>query len=211
MAIAGQGDRSVSRVSVAMGVRMRVAQLQSDRIFGLLDGRVPPTTGCARMTEPNAKCQWKLRAPVVAATLAALVAAGALAQGTPVGGQTTTPNGTGLLRGVAVDSVHGMSAAGAERPLVGAEGVPGLRLASAGDGRLHLVGSQMSGCVRYLVDGHEFPTYSPDDADTFIRPSEIGGVEVYEPGEVPADLAVGPGTASCTIAVIWTKAYLGVY
>jgi Carboxypeptidase regulatory-like domain len=90
-------------------------------------------------------------------------------------------------------------------------GVPGLRLASARNGRLYLVGSQMSGCVRYIVDGHEFPTYSPDDADTFIRPSEIGGVEVYEPGEVPADLAVGPGTASCTIAVIWTKPYLGVY
>lgn len=90
-------------------------------------------------------------------------------------------------------------------------GVPGLRLRSARNGRLYLVGSQMNGCVRYIVDGHEFPTYSPDDADTFIRPNEIGGVEVYEPGEAPADVAVGPATASCTIAVIWTKPYLGVY
>ncbi len=90
-------------------------------------------------------------------------------------------------------------------------GVPGLRLASARDGRLYLVGSHMDGCVRYIVDGHPFPTYSPDDADTFIHPSEIAGMEVYEPGEAPAEVAVGPGTASCTIAVIWTKVHLGVY
>jgi hypothetical protein len=90
-------------------------------------------------------------------------------------------------------------------------GVPGLRLASARNGRLYLVGSHMDGCVRYILDGHQFPTYSPDDADTFIHPSEIAGMEVYEPGEAPAEVAVGPGTASCTIAVIWTKVYLGVY
>lgn len=81
----------------------------------------------------------------------------------------------------------------------------------AGDTARVVLAVPFDGCVRYVIDGRTFPTYKPDDLDTYVRPNTIAGVEVYEPGTAPPEIAFGPDLATCTIAVIWTKAFLGLY
>lgn len=90
-------------------------------------------------------------------------------------------------------------------------GVSGLTLSGLPDGRLYLTSSHLDGCIRYLVDGQQFPQYQPDDIDTLVLPNSIGGIEVYEPGEAPGEIAYGPGVATCTVIVIWTKTMLRVF
>jgi hypothetical protein len=90
-------------------------------------------------------------------------------------------------------------------------GMPGLALSATPDGRLFLAASRAGGCIRYIVDGQAFPQYNPDDIDTFIRPNTVAGVEVYQPGEAPGEVAYGPAMATCTIVVIWTKTMLRVF
>ena len=90
-------------------------------------------------------------------------------------------------------------------------GLPGLRLSEMPSGRLYLTASRPGGCIRYSVDGQPFPQYQPDDIDILIPPNSLGGVEVYEPGEAPGEVAYGPGVATCTVVVIWTKTMLRVF
>jgi hypothetical protein len=90
-------------------------------------------------------------------------------------------------------------------------GMPGLNLSEMPSGRLYLTASRPNGCIRYIVDGQSFPQYQPDDIDTAIPANNIGGVEVYQPGEAPGEVAYGPGIATCTVVVIWTKTMLRVF
>jgi hypothetical protein len=90
-------------------------------------------------------------------------------------------------------------------------GVSGLTLSELPDGRLYLTSSHLNGCIQYLVDGRQFPQYQPDDIDALVLPNSIGGIEVYEPGEVPGEVANGSGTGTCTVIVIWTKTILRVF
>jgi hypothetical protein len=96
------------------------------------------------------------------------------------------------------------------------DGVPGVRVAYVkGDAVLQSTrgGSIQSptGCVVYVVD--DAPVVSADtgavNIDQYVRASDIGAAEVYQPSEVPGEFAVS-GKTACVTVVIWTKAKLGV-
>jgi hypothetical protein len=59
------------------------------------------------------------------------------------------------------------------------------------------------GCVNYFVDGLPFQAIS-GDANDFVNPREVAGIEVYEASMVPAQFMSNNGQ-SCTTIVIWTK------
>lgn len=59
------------------------------------------------------------------------------------------------------------------------------------------------GCVRYFVDGFLQAQGEPDE---YLSGFEIGAVEVYGTGFVPADFfSFTPGGMPCKAVVIWTK------
>lgn len=58
------------------------------------------------------------------------------------------------------------------------------------------------GCVNYVVDGFQWRS-AGGDANDFVNPREVAGIEVYQASNVPAQF-VEPGQ-SCTTIVIWTK------
>ena len=60
------------------------------------------------------------------------------------------------------------------------------------------------GCVAYLVDRVPFADRPLGSIDTFVKPDDIIGLEVYDAAEAPADLVVAP--MSCAVVVIWTRA-----
>jgi hypothetical protein len=60
------------------------------------------------------------------------------------------------------------------------------------------------GCVGYLIDRMPFTDRPLGSIDSFVRPEDIIGLEVYDPGEVPADLVSAP--MDCSVVVIWTRA-----
>lgn len=59
------------------------------------------------------------------------------------------------------------------------------------------------GCVNYFVDGMPFQAVG-GDANDFVNPREVAGIEVYQPSLVPAQFMSNNGR-SCTTIVIWTK------
>lgn len=70
------------------------------------------------------------------------------------------------------------------------------------------VGSNCGPCVAYVIDGHPFLESQEGELDEYVRPNDVGAIEIYQETEVPHSLA---GTHSdCINIVIWTKARLGV-
>jgi hypothetical protein len=70
------------------------------------------------------------------------------------------------------------------------------------------VGSNCGPCVAYVIDGHPFLESQEGELDEYVRPNDVGAIEIYQESEVPHSLA---GTHStCINIVIWTKARLGV-
>jgi hypothetical protein len=63
-----------------------------------------------------------------------------------------------------------------------------------------LVGGS-GGCTRLWVDGAQWGTVMPGDIDTAVYPSELAGVEVYRPGDVPPKFA---GFGQCLTIVVWS-------
>ena len=59
------------------------------------------------------------------------------------------------------------------------------------------------GCINYFVDGVPFQAVG-GDANDFVNPREVAGIEVYQPSMVPAQFMSSNGQ-SCTTIVIWTK------
>jgi hypothetical protein len=60
-----------------------------------------------------------------------------------------------------------------------------------------------SGCTRYFVDGW---LQAPGDPDEYLSGFEIGAVEVYASGFVPAEFySFTPSGGACKSVVIWTK------
>jgi hypothetical protein len=59
------------------------------------------------------------------------------------------------------------------------------------------------GCVNYFVDGLPFEAIG-GDANSFVNPREVAGIEVYQPSSVPAEFMSNNGQ-SCTTIVVWTK------
>jgi len=45
--------------------------------------------------------------------------------------------------------------------------------------------------------------------DTYLRPNEIGAIEVYLPNQVPHSLP-GVNKPDCVNVVVWSKAKLGI-
>jgi hypothetical protein len=83
------------------------------------------------------------------------------------------------------------------------DGMAGLARYPGPYGDEYLTGpSGPSGCVAYVVDGAPYVEMTRGDIDTFVRPQEVGAIEVYQPGEVPAEYGNGPRqTANIAIMV----------
>ena len=70
------------------------------------------------------------------------------------------------------------------------------------------VGSNCGPCVAYVIDGHPFLESEEGELDEYVRPVDVGAIEIYQENEVPRSLA---GTHNdCINIVIWTKARLGI-
>lgn len=61
----------------------------------------------------------------------------------------------------------------------------------------------MGGCVNIYIDGSKWQQLEPGDVDDFVKPWELGAIEVYSPTTVPAEYQ-SPGSASCTTIIAWT-------
>jgi len=95
--------------------------------------------------------------------------------------------------------------------------VPMLRRASKRNGREKLVGRPHAwgvGCINYFVDGVSWLDNKDDETgvngiEDFIRPSEVGAIEVYAGAFVPSSFVRGLTSCDITVA-IWTKPKLGI-
>ena len=59
------------------------------------------------------------------------------------------------------------------------------------------------GCVNYFVDGMRFQSMG-GDANDFVNPREVVGIEVYQASLVPPEFMDASG-GHCTTIVVWTK------
>ena len=71
------------------------------------------------------------------------------------------------------------------------------------------VGENCGPCLTYVIDGAPYDEVEEGDMDTYIRPTEIGAIEIYLPSQVPHSL---PGVIKpdCVNVVVWSKAKLGI-
>ena len=87
------------------------------------------------------------------------------------------------------------------------ETLPGLSYQSPNAMGGHRVLSARRGCLAYFVDGKQWR--GGDDApDYWISSQELGAVEFYQAGFVPAEFLASVGSQDCSVVVIWTKWYL---
>lgn len=83
--------------------------------------------------------------------------------------------------------------------------IPGIQVQSAGFGRQVVRSSRgANGCVMFWVDGTPWQSMEPGDIDDFIKPHELGAIEVYSPTNTPAEFQGARGS-SCTTIVGWTQ------
>jgi hypothetical protein len=83
---------------------------------------------------------------------------------------------------------------------------PGLTFVPATDGQNQVIKSSrdaLGGCVTFVVDGTKFRELTPGEIDSYVRPSELRAIEVYNPTTVPAQFE-DVGHTECTTIVIWT-------
>lgn len=81
--------------------------------------------------------------------------------------------------------------------------VPGIRVMPGHMGRQVVTSSRgVNGCVTFWVDGTPWQSMEAGDIDDFVRPHELGALEVYSPSTTPAEFQ-RPGS-SCTTVVAWT-------
>jgi hypothetical protein len=115
--------------------------------------------------------------------------------------------------------------------------MPGVARRYSPTGEDYLAGTRgAGGCVSYVLDGMAYQEMTPGDINYVVHPNDIGAIEVYQPGEAPAQyvytpptmapLAVGRAAALakgtvmsgdagnggtiCVKIIIWTKARLGL-
>jgi hypothetical protein len=81
---------------------------------------------------------------------------------------------------------------------------PGIRVANA-NGRQYLQNARdpMGGCVMIYVDGTMWQQMEPGDIDDFVKPHEIGALEVYSPSSTPAEYQ--SRGANCSTILAWTQ------
>lgn len=57
-------------------------------------------------------------------------------------------------------------------------------------------------CTRAFIDGFEWRNLMPGDLDMIVNPDDVVGMEIYQPGDVPARFR---GISDCLTMVIWTQ------
>lgn len=83
--------------------------------------------------------------------------------------------------------------------------VPGIRVQTAGMGRQVVTSTRgVNGCVMFWVDGTPWQSMEPGDIDDFVKPHELGAIEVYSPTNTPAEFQ-NPQSSSCTTVIGWTS------
>jgi hypothetical protein len=72
-------------------------------------------------------------------------------------------------------------------------------------GRSRVTSMYSSGpsCSRVYVDGFEWSNLMPGDLDMFVDPDDVIGLEVYQPGDVPAQFR--KFDRGCVTLVVWTQ------
>jgi hypothetical protein len=81
---------------------------------------------------------------------------------------------------------------------------PGILIQRRGDKQyITTVRDPVNGCVTIWIDGAQWQQLEPGDIDDFIRPGEVGAIEVYSPTTTPSEYS-GPARGSCTTVVVWT-------
>jgi hypothetical protein len=82
---------------------------------------------------------------------------------------------------------------------------PGIRITQGPNNRQLIESSRnpQSGCVNVWLDGTQWQQMEPGDVDDFIKPHEVGAIEVYSSTTAPAEYQPA-GRSSCTTIVAWT-------
>lgn len=82
---------------------------------------------------------------------------------------------------------------------------PGIRIQRDGD-RQFITSSRdpVNGCVNIWIDGAQWQQLEPGDVDDYLRPGEVGAIEVYSPTTTPAEF-LGVARGSCSTIVVWTS------
>jgi Carboxypeptidase regulatory-like domain/TonB-dependent Receptor Plug Domain len=115
--------------------------------------------------------------------------------------------------------------------------VPGVTRRMSPTGQDYLTGTRgAGGCVSYVLDGMAYLEVTQGDINYVVHPTDIGAIEVYQPGEAPAQYLYTPptmapltsgrlaaiakgtmvsgdagnGGTTCVKVIIWTKARLGL-
>ena len=68
--------------------------------------------------------------------------------------------------------------------------------------RITSITGRGGGCTRLWVDGTEWRMVMPGDLDAFISTRDLAGIEVYRPGEAPAQFTA---IDQCVTLVVWTQ------
>jgi hypothetical protein len=80
---------------------------------------------------------------------------------------------------------------------------PGVRVMPYGQRNVIVNSRDPNGCVNIWVDGNQWQSMEPGDIDDYVKPYEIGAIEVYSSSQAPAEFQGGRG-ASCSTLVVWT-------
>lgn len=80
---------------------------------------------------------------------------------------------------------------------------PGIRVSqSGGQQMLESARDPMGGCVNVWLDGSMWQQMTPGDIDQFVKPYELGALEVYSPTTTPAEYQ--QAGRSCSTIIAWT-------
>jgi hypothetical protein len=84
--------------------------------------------------------------------------------------------------------------------------VPGIQV-SGQNGQAMLTSTRSAagggGCVTVFVDGAQWQQITPGDLDSFVQPTEVAAVEVYNGASIPPQFTTAG--QSCSAIVVWTK------
>jgi hypothetical protein len=83
-------------------------------------------------------------------------------------------------------------------------GAPGIRITQSMNRQI-IQNSRdpQGGCVNIWIDGTQWQQLEPGDVDDFVKPHELGAIEVYSSTNTPAEY-VPAGRSSCSTVVGWT-------
>jgi hypothetical protein len=84
--------------------------------------------------------------------------------------------------------------------------IPGLTVRADGNNQQNVYstrGASGDGCVTFYVDGSPWRSLEAGDLDTFVKPTEVAAVEVYQGTNSPAQFQTAG--QNCAAVVVWTK------